>query len=71
MSESETTPKPLLLSAAEAARLCAVTRTTCWQLHFSGRVALPVRLGLRTLWRRDELAAWVGGECPARDRGTP
>lgn len=61
-------PTPLLLDAKDAARLCGVSARTWWSLHAAGRCPLPVRLNRRTLWRRDELAAWIAAGCPARDR---
>ncbi|MCX5654217.1 MAG: hypothetical protein NTY65_06175 [Planctomycetota bacterium] len=75
MSDAPTTPAlcppaapPLLVSAATAARLAGIGRTLWLQLHSSGRVPLPVRLGRRVLWRREELAAWIAAGCPGRDR---
>jgi len=59
---------PLLVGAIEAARLCGVSERTWWTLHAGGRCPLPVRLGRRTLWRADELPAWIAAGCPARDR---
>jgi predicted DNA-binding transcriptional regulator AlpA len=60
---------PMLLDAKAAARLCGgISVRTWWSLHASGRCPLPVRLGRRTLWRADELAAWIKASCPARDR---
>ena len=57
----------LLVSADEGARLVGVGRTHFWAMHSSGRLGpLPVKLGRRTLWRRDELEAWVKRGCPGR-----
>jgi predicted DNA-binding transcriptional regulator AlpA len=61
-------PPPLLVPAAEAARLCGVGRTLWLQLASAGRVPMPVHLGRRTLWRREELAAWCAAGLPGRDR---
>ena len=58
----------LLLSAVEAAALLGIGRTHFYGLHASGQVPLPVKLGRRTLWRKDELTAWVNAGCPARDK---
>jgi len=58
----------LLLSASEAARLCGVSRSLWWGLHSAGKIPLPVKLSGRTLWRCDELRAWVAAGCPSRDR---
>ena len=59
---------PLLVGACTASKLCGVSLRTWWTLHSSGKSPLPVRLGRRTLWRADELAAWIEAGCPARDR---
>jgi excisionase family DNA binding protein len=57
----------IMVSAAEAARLCGIGRTAWYSLLSSGRCPAPVRLGGRVLWRRDELAAWIAAGCPGRD----
>ncbi len=53
-------------SASEAAVLCGIARSTWWKLHASGRCPLPVRLGRRTLWLREELDRWLAAGCPDR-----
>ena len=58
----------LLLDAWGAGALCGLSRSHFWPMHSAGRVPLPVRLGRRTLWRRDELTAWVAAGCPMRVR---
>jgi excisionase family DNA binding protein len=68
MSEAETTPEPLLVDAQGVAAMLGIGRTHLYALNSSGRLPLPIRLGRRTLWRRDELTAWVAAGCPARDR---
>ncbi len=67
-AETKTTAEPYLVSAAEAARLCGVSRSLWWALHSSGQVPLPVKVSHRTLWRADELRAWVTAGCPAREK---
>jgi len=62
------TPAPLLVDAREAAALCGIGRSLWLGLHSAGRVPLPVRLGRRVLWRREELADWIAAGCPGRDR---
>ena len=59
-------PAALMVDAATAAKLCGLGRTTWYQHHAAGRVPMPIRLGGRVLWRRDELVAWVAAGCPAR-----
>jgi predicted DNA-binding transcriptional regulator AlpA len=57
---------PLLIPDTAAARLAGVSRATWWRLHAAGRTPAPVRLGRKVLWRRAELAAWIGAGCPDR-----
>jgi predicted DNA-binding transcriptional regulator AlpA len=58
----------LLVNAGQAATLCGVSRTSWWRMDRSGRCPLPIRLGGRVLWRRNELAAWVDAGAPPRHR---
>jgi len=37
----------------------------------AGRTPAPVRLGKRTLWRIQDLEAWVASGCPPRWRAEP
>ena len=69
MAESAITNiAPLLLDSGRAAALCGVGRSLWWSLHSAGRVPLPVKLGRRTLWRRDELIDWINAGLPPRDK---
>jgi excisionase family DNA binding protein len=61
-----TTADKLLLSVDETAAMIGVHKTHLYALHNSGKLPLPVRLGRRTLWRADELKAWVAAGCPNR-----
>ncbi len=57
----------LLLGADKAATLIGVSRAHFYSMHSNGRLGpMPVRLGRRTLWRREELSRWVNAGCPAR-----
>ena len=58
----------LLLSAAEASSILGVSRSTFLGLHRAGSVPAPVRITgcRRTLWRAEELRAWVLAGCPKR-----
>jgi excisionase family DNA binding protein len=61
--------EPLLLSSEKAAKLLGISRTHFYGLSSSGTLGLlPVRLGGRTLWRREELEQWVYAGCPSRER---
>ncbi|HMO84346.1 MAG TPA: helix-turn-helix domain-containing protein [Lacipirellulaceae bacterium] len=54
----------LAVDAAEAARLCGVSRTSWYGLQAAGRLPRPVRLGRRVVWRVEELKAWLAAGCP-------
>ena len=54
-----------LVEAAEAARICGISRTLWYTLKAAGRVPTPVHLGRRVLWRVDELHRWMDAGCPA------
>jgi predicted DNA-binding transcriptional regulator AlpA len=59
---------PLLLSGNEIAAVLSVsTRSVYSMMSTSTLGPLPIRLGRRTLWRYEELAAWVRAGCPARE----
>ena len=60
------TGNQLLLGRREAAKACGLGLRSWDRLAASGRVPQPVRLGRRTLWRADELRAWVDAGCPDR-----
>jgi predicted DNA-binding transcriptional regulator AlpA len=60
--------KPLVVEAADAARLCGVSRTSWYSLRAAGKIPRPVRLGRRVLWRVAELEDWVKEGCPAMHR---
>jgi excisionase family DNA binding protein len=67
MYKSENTIESLLLSAENAAEMLSIGRTLFYAMHSSGRLGpLPVKLGRRTLWNRQELESWVKAGCPVR-----
>jgi len=67
MSEKNETLAPLLLDADQAALLLNIGRSLFYSMHASGKLGpLPIRLGRRTLWRREELKRWVAAGCPPR-----
>lgn len=57
----------LLLSDFSAAALMGVSRATLWRRVAAGEFPRPVKLGGRTLWRRDELLAVVEWATAERD----
>jgi len=62
---------PLLLRAADAARLCRVSLRTWRAWDATGNVPQPVRIGRAVFWRLDELRAWVAAGCPDRATWQP
>lgn len=59
--------QPLLLSAKAAAALCGKSLRTWRTWDAAGMIPRPVRIGRSTLWRADELRAWIAAGCPRRD----
>jgi len=57
---------PLLLKAADAAALCGKSLRTWRAWDAAGLIPRPVRIRRSTLWRPDELRAWVAAGCPCR-----
>src|SRR5262245_54217057 len=59
-------PGPLLLTARQAASMCGKSLRTWRTWDAAGWIPRPVRIGRSTLWRADEVRAWVGAGCPRR-----
>ena len=70
MSTKEAEPQstPLLLPAAEAAKLLSISERHFYKLHSSGRVPRPIRLGRAVRWRADELRDWLAAGAPSRSQ---
>ncbi|MDP6558152.1 MAG: hypothetical protein QGF59_09555 [Pirellulaceae bacterium] len=66
-SVGESPPDALLLSAKSAAALCGKSLRTWRTWDSAGMIPRPVRIGRSTLWRADELRAWIAARCPRRD----
>ncbi len=64
--QASNTPQPLAISAREFARLLGVSLRQVWRLNATGKLPRPVRLGGSVRWRRDEIIAWLGQNCPDR-----
>jgi len=58
---------PQLISASEAARLCGRSERSWRTWDAAGLIPQPVRIGRSTMWRRDELQAWIKAGCPRRE----
>ena len=57
----------LLVTARHAAGMCGKSLRTWRTWDAAGWIPRPVRIGRSTLWRLDELRAWVAAGCPRRD----
>jgi predicted DNA-binding transcriptional regulator AlpA len=57
----------LLVTAKVAAEMCGKSLRTWRAWDAAGRIPRPVKIGRSTLWRVDELRAWVADACPRRE----
>ncbi len=57
---------PLMIAAKRAAAMCGKSLRTWRTWDSAGLIPQPVRIGRSTLWRVDELKAWVAAGCPRR-----
>lgn len=55
-----------LLSAAQCARLCGVSRRSWFRLAASGKCPGSVRVGSSPRWRSEDLERWIHRGCPTR-----
>ena len=58
----------LLLRAAEAARLCAVSKVSWFRWDSAGRIPQGLKIGGCKVWRRSELEAWIEAGTPNREK---
>src|SRR4051812_40590779 len=54
--------EPLLVPAAEAAKLCGISEATWYRLKAAGKTPAPLKLG-RVLYRLADLRLWVEWGC--------
>lgn len=50
------------VGAADVAAIIGHGEAQVWRLTRAGRLPSPIRIGRRTLWRKDEVTAWVERE---------
>ncbi|RJP30925.1 MAG: DNA-binding protein [Phycisphaerales bacterium] len=67
MSDRTNETGPLLLTAADVAKLLRLSRRSVLKLRSRGAIPEPVRLGRSVRWRREELARWIAAGCPAAE----
>jgi len=63
-TEQQTLIEPLLLNAAQTARLLGISRSKIYAMHSAGLLPLPVSLGGCVRWDRRELQAWLSARNP-------
>lgn len=62
------TDVPLVLVPGRvAATMCGKSLRTWRAWDAGGRIPRPVRVGRSTLWRVEELHAWIAAGCPTRE----
>jgi predicted DNA-binding transcriptional regulator AlpA len=59
--------EPLLVNAKQAAALCGKSLRTWRTWDALGLIPRPVRIKRSTLWRLNELTAWISARCPRRE----
>ena len=55
-----------LVTAKQAGPMCGKSLRTWRTWDAAGKIPQPVRIGRSTLWRTEELRAWVTAGCPRR-----
>jgi predicted DNA-binding transcriptional regulator AlpA len=61
--------EPVLVGIEDAASMLGISRAHLYALHSSGRLGpMPVKLGNKTLWVRQELIDWTANRCPSREQ---
>lgn len=59
---------PLLIDRREVARLTSMSPMSVTRHAETGRLPMPLKIGRRRLWRRDELVFWIEAGCPRIER---
>ncbi len=55
--------QPLLITAAELAKLLQVSKRTLWRLRSARELPEAVRLGGAVRWRLDKIKKWIADGC--------
>ena len=63
--EQPSLSEPLLITAADFARLLQISTRTLWRLRSAGELPQPVRFGGAIRWRLEEVRKWIGEGCPS------
>jgi len=62
----QSTNEPILLSAAQCAKICGVSRRIWFRLSASARTPASIRVGSSPLWRKIDIDEWIAMGCPDR-----
>jgi excisionase family DNA binding protein len=62
--DREPDAEPLLIPAAEFARLLQISKRTLWRQLSAGQIPRPVRFGGTVRWRLEEIREWISMGCP-------
>lgn len=60
----DATTEPLLVTAAEVARLLGISSRTLWRQLSAGQIPQPVRFGGTVRWNLVDLKKWITDGCP-------
>ena len=58
--------QPLMLTTADAAKLCGVTIKRWRTWNALGKTPPPLRVDKSLFWKHDELVHWINEGCPTR-----
>ena len=58
--------KPLVVAAKALATMLDVSHRTVRVWDAAGRLPTPVRVGVKVVWRIDEVHDWLDADCPDR-----
>jgi len=56
----------ILLSAADCAKMCGISRRTWFRLAASAKCPASVRVGASPRWRSNDIDQWISMGCPDR-----
>ena len=56
----------LLWGVKEVCSALGLGRTAIYNLLNTGRLPLPIKLGGKVCWKKDEIIRWIAADCPPR-----
>ena len=63
----KTTNQTILLSAADCARICGISRRSWFRYVASGKTPACIRLNTNPKWHREIIELWIRWGCPVRE----